>query len=718
MPKKQIEMRRSLPTKYIVLCLALFVAVALFIRVYYPFDQVFTPEGVKFTANDAYYHMRLIDNLAHNFPKMTFYDQFYITPGMSTTVGAHFFDWMLAAITWVIGLGHPNESLVNMVGTYTPAVMGAFVVIPVYVLCKSLLNRTAGLIAAAIMAVIPGEFLGRSVLGAADHHVAEVLLSVTAIMFLVLAIKSTDKKIISIYAILAGLFLGLYLNTWVGGLIIVAIISIYFIIQITINHFKNEGSLSLAVIGVLMLGVATIVSISKDSLQTLIMAGATLLPFMLAYLSKWTVGKKLLFPIMIVCSGVLVLALLRVLAPDTLNLVALNLTSVFHPMGSTGATTLELQPILSPNGHFTFVIAWGNFTTLLYCFPVALVLISWLFVKQKAKDKTWLLLIIWTSIMFFLMITQRRYAYYFAVNAAILSGYLIAQLIHWAGKFTRIGRVAAAVILLPIVILPSFFASKDIAANQNFTPSDAWQTSLLWMKGNTPEPIGNGEAYYSLYLFEVPYAKTPKASYGVTAWWDYGYWITRIAHRVPSANPGQSPEPIKKVANLFLSQDEATTNRIIDELGTKYIILDSPMTTSKFYAVADWAGQDDAQYQNIYYVSNPKTGTIDPVRVYYPEYYRTLSVRLFNFDCNEVAENPIVITFTNEKSNGTSFKYIRDARQFTSYQEAEYFVSGKENTFIVGTSPFVSPIKLPALPEFTLVHKSNDSEVKIFEYIR
>ena len=48
--------------------LALFFGVALYLRVYLPYNQVFSGDWIKFTGVDAYYHMHLVDNLVHNFP--------------------------------------------------------------------------------------------------------------------------------------------------------------------------------------------------------------------------------------------------------------------------------------------------------------------------------------------------------------------------------------------------------------------------------------------------------------------------------------------------------------------------------------------------------------------------------------------------------------------------------------------------------------------------
>jgi asparagine N-glycosylation enzyme membrane subunit Stt3 len=252
---------------------------------------------------------------------------------------------------------------------------------------------------------------------------------------------------------------------------------------------------------------------------------------------------------------------------------------------------------------------------------------------------------------------------------------------------------------------------------------------MHWLKQNTPEPMGNPEAYYQ--LDEVPGEggyKYPPSAYGVTAWWDYGYWISRTAHRIPSANPSQAPGPITKVANLFLANDEASTYAMMKELGSSYIIIDFSTCTTKFWAVNTWAGRDPSEFVGTYYVA--KEGNLVGVQLFLPEYYRTLCVRLYNFNGKAVeAKNPAVITFEKKvDNNGNSFEQITDIKQFASYQEALDNVAkeGAASHRIIGLNPFVSPVPLEAVQDYKLIYSSESGisnqdvglvpEVKIFEY--
>lgn len=120
------------------------------------------------------------------------------------------------------------------------------------------------------------------------------------------------------------------------------------------------------------------------------------------------------------------------------------------------------------------------------------------------------------------------------------------------------------------------------------------------------------------------------------------------------------------------------------------------------------------------------------VQLYTPAYYRTLAVRLYNFSGKALTDvKAVVITWADKTdSQGTSYKEITDVKEFTNYQEALDYLNSQEsgNYAIVGTSPFVSPVPLEAIPDFELIYSSEQGislqsvgfmpEVKIFEYTK
>ena len=841
--------------------IAIFFGVSLIFRISLPYDGVFTGEWIKFTRLDAYWHMRLVDTMAYNFPNLTQFDPFFIYPGGGIVGGVHFFDWLLSGVAWLFGLGSPTQHTVDVVGVTLPAVLGALTVIPVYFIGKALFNRGAGVIAAALVAVLPGEFLGRTILGSADHHVAETLFAAVALLFLILAIKDARQKQFTfshliqrdwsvitrllVYSVLAGIFLGIYLLTWFGGLLFVFIIAVYLIIQFIIDHLRGRSTDYLCLVGFVSLFVTAVItlSVSYGSFSLFTTVVTFLIPVVLYAISLLISRrglKPVYYPLTLVGLGVVFIVIFWAIVPDMLSGILRMFTMVFVPGGATAATTMEMQPFLSPRGSFTTAAAWGSFTTSFFLATwwlipgfffaaicgfiyhyywkdsdgkpwlislslcvvimiistlahppseynlsdilpipgfalIAFVILIWLIIKRRSDEKNWLLFLIWTLVMLAVTLAQRRFAYYLVINVALLSAYISWQAI-WLAGFKKlvakpeeipegaeaegaeakmkeghgksrgittyyINVTLAIIVVFLFVLYPNITMAKGQASLTPFAPSDGWHSSLLWMKENTPEPLGDPDAYYKFYEAPPPGEdfEYPESAYGVTSWWDYGYWISRTAHRLPSTNNSQAPGPITKVANLFLSTEESTADEIMRELESSYIIADYAVSTNKFYAVATWAERPETEFMDIYYIPYEDRAAGKPL--YYPEYYRSMHVRLYNFDGKAVTDvQPWVVTYEEVvDTEGYQLKFVTDRKQFSSYEEALEYVESQDeaNCRIVGSNPFVSPIPLEALENYQIIYSSEYlvlhkdlslepeweiitipvPEVKIFEYI-
>jgi len=805
--------KENWPQLISVILVALFFSVALYLRVYLPYDKVFIGDWIKFTSVDAYYHMRLIDNLVHNFPHQLGFDLYFIYPDGIGIGSMSFFDWLLASIIWVIGLGSPTQHTIDVVSVYFPAVLGALTIIPVYFIGKELFGRWAGVLSAGLLALMPGEFLGRSILGFTDHHVAEVLFTTVTILFLVLAIKTASQRQLTfrhlkrgdwavsskpiIYSLLAGIFLGAYILTWAGALLFVFIISIYFIIQFIIDYLKRKSTDYLCFVGVIFFFVALIISlpISPSMAFLVSMVVALLIPLVLSGVS-WLMTRRQIkpayFPLALVGLGLAGLGIFYVVNPSLLSSM-LGKFSIFTPRG-VQLTTIEMQSLLTPivpGGSFFETPAWGNFNTGFFLGIIAIIALGILAIKQGSAEKS--LLVVWSVVILAAALGQRRFAYYLAINVALLTGYLSWRFLKFAGfqelaakavktvkevsgkkarpktggfhiTISQVNMALAVLIVFLIVFLPNIMpvypnplkivASTIQAKQARFAPSNNWMSSLSWMKENTPDPFGNPALYYQLeeshnyrslswlkrnvpnpsgdpdfYSQLAESHKYPESAYGVTAWWDYGYWITRIAHRIPNANPSQAAGPVTSVARFFTSQDENSANEIAKELGTSYVIIDYETATGKFHAIATWAGSSPEEFFDVYRL--PHEGKLIPVQLFHAEYYRSLSTRLYNFDGKAVTpDSSVVISYQKRISQeGEVYKEITSAELFPSYEEAEAYLLSQEsaNYRIVSDSPFFSPVPLEALEHYNLIHYSDGGvllpdvgivpQIKIFEYI-
>ncbi|MFC2020555.1 oligosaccharyl transferase, archaeosortase A system-associated [Chloroflexota bacterium] len=764
------------PKLFVFIILALLFAVALSLRVYLPYDKIFSAEGIKYASADAYFHMRLVDNLVHNFPQHTAIDPYRLYPAATGQISLRFFVWLLAIPAWIISLGSPTQHTIDAVGVYLPAVLGALTVIPAYFIGKELFGRWAGVFSASLLAILPGEFLGRSILGFTDYHIAESLFTAVTMMFLILAIKTARQRQLTyghlkhrdwatirkplIYSLLTAVFLGIYIFTWLGALLFVFIIAVYFVIQFIIDHLKGKSTDYLGFVGVIFFAVVLVISqlVSVSNLYPASLIIALLGLPVLSGLSWLMASKKIkpaYYPLAVLGLGLTGMGFLYLINPSLVSSM-LAAFRIFRPAGAQ-LTTIEMMPLIRPfigNGFWnslsnSLALAWGNFNISFFLSFISLGILVYLIFKKGNAEKS--LLVVWSLVILAATLGQRRFAYYFAVNVALLTGYLSWRVLEFAGfkelatealeTAKRAGSrkarpkkggfslsinhfvIAVALVIILMVVyapnilfpMPNSDKSPTIATASlaPYAPSDAWVSSLTWMKENTPEPFGNPDAYYELHKPPPPGEsyQYPESAYGVVAWWDYGYWITRIAHRLPIANPSQNPQALTSVATFFTSQDEKSANEIVQERDSAYIIIDHETALSKFWAIATWAGREPREYFDVYVMRQGDKWIASPL--YYPEYYRSLAVRLYSFDGEAVIPEFIeVISYQeNLDAGGNPVKVINGLQQFDTYEEAEAFVSSQDsdNYRIVGVNPFVSPVPLEAIEHYRPIHSSENS---------
>jgi dolichyl-diphosphooligosaccharide--protein glycosyltransferase len=233
--------------------------------------------------------------------------------------------------------------------------------------------------------------------------------------------------------------------------------------------------------------------------------------------------------------------------------------------------------------------------------------------------------------------SQIRFTYYFAVNAALLTGFFAAAIFRAFGSEgladgyrTRVKGLkdlvtfgsdnAGTIILLAtigliflwIIVYPatSLSTGEEGFSFGGYTMGMAgggsgtnyeWFSTLTWLRDHTPDPQGSpvlsgfdyvGGTYAKAFTDDGTYAY-PADAYGVMSWWDYGHIITYIAHRIPNANPFQQGilenNGTDGSSRFFLATGEAEGYRNLQDMGSRYVLIDNPMATGKFGAIETWA---------------------------------------------------------------------------------------------------------------------------------
>jgi hypothetical protein len=117
------------------------------------------------------------------------------------------------------------------------------------------------------------------------------------------------------------------------------------------------------------------------------------------------------------------------------------------------------------------------------------------------------------------------------------------------------------------------------------------------------------------------------------------------------------------------------------------------------------------------------------IPLYFPAYFRSMSVRLYSFDGKAVvpkAGDCKVVTWTWQEIEGVRYKMVTKTQPFNTYEEALAFVARQSsgNYNIVSSDPLVSPVPLDELKDFVLRHDSEimvtDTipQIRIFEYVK
>ncbi|AKB50005.1 Oligosaccharyl transferase [Methanosarcina barkeri str. Wiesmoor] len=575
-----------------------------------PSDSVFLSDGsVKFATNDAWYHMRTLRVLLENYPHRMFFNPMTNYPTGSYIHFGPLFDQMMAVTSLILGLGHPSSHLVDTIGAYFPAVLGALTVIPVYYIGKYLGGHKTGILAAILIAFAPGQFLSRSMIGFTDHHVAESLFSTFFMMFFMLALISAKKKKLRfedvfnkkftvlkepfIYSVLAGVMYSAYQLCWPGGSLFLLIVLVYAIFQYILDNFRNESSDYLGFTGIVTCLVSTILilpfvhpdmgfSMYYYSWFHVITSIGTMAGFVALSLIEREFKRKQMkayyYPLLIIGVGILGLIFIKVLSPSLYSLIINAPSTVFGIQQGGPSTIGEATSIFYNSGVFTLSKAFSNFTTAGFLASILgmLILAANLFRRPKPQE---FLVLVWSFFILLAIYGQNRFAYYYSINVSILSAYLgglLLEKVKWseldqkfksnvksladvpkALKFVKVQQVLAVLLIVVFLIYPVYAYAMLYAVGSD-EPNEPWTEACNWLRSNTPDPGMNYNAVYEApkngELFNYP-----DTAYGVMSWWDYGHYIETIGHRMPNANPFQAGIGGRRVSINETNQPGAAT---------------------------------------------------------------------------------------------------------------------------------------------------------------
>ena len=660
-----------------------------------------------YRGNDPFLHYRHTNYVIENYPFTMPFD-----PWTGFDVGSRvgqfgtIFDQLTATAALIVGLGSPSQETVVLTTLFAAPVFATLCAIPMYYIGKRLGGRFGGIISVVVLALTPGQFLTRSIAGFYDHSVTEVLfvLLVLAVAMKFLAVAQREAPIYEFvqtreiellrrpvkWGVGLGVVFTLAVLNWpsaiflfgVFGAFLFFVLSIEFVRGHSPDHIVIPSVVAMVTAAVLIVPFiqdtglnATDYSLAQFLLPLAVAAGAI---FMAGVARLWERRglQRTAYPIGVVGSGLLGVAILAVAVPEILDFFVSQLLRVAG-LGTTdsAATIGEAQAPSDPVGLFYDSYGLGFYTAL-----IGVTLVLYRVVASERPRADYLLIVVFGAFMLLFTLTQRRFEYYLLIAVGAGNAYLVG----WIYKFVDLDNVREDIrnvkpyqILIVIAIL-FVIAGPLLVAGSTATTADRasqpgemqyWGDSLDWLSEETPEvgAYGSGDdprlEYYGTYENQEDFEYSD-GEYGVIAWWDYGHYITTRGERIPVANPHQQNAGL--AADFLLHDDEQAAIEALDEdagegEGVQYAMIDYQLGvagTSKYNAPVAFESRHNITREQVEFgrgveiTTTPEMGvllfnqqgglttTLHPQRA-----YESMRVRLYQFHGSAIEPSTTVLRF-------------------------------------------------------------------------
>ena len=777
----------------------------LWVRGFIPAADMVTPDGVNLLGNDPWYNVRQVEQTVANFPGYAWFDAMTLYPSGDVVYWGPLFIQIISALCVLVGATTRPEIMV--VASWVPPLMGAAMVPVTYLLARKIADWKTGLIAAGLIAVIAGTYAYRSIFAFVDHHIAETLFSTIFVLAYITALLvardvSLSRKNLEtlkmpvITAALAGIAYLFGYFVMPTMILFALIVAVFTLIQFVLDFFQDRSGdylvlVNAVVFAVVIAGMTAFgfphpgLGLSLYSAGHVIACAALIAATLALYgLTVFLKERpKYYFPAALAALAALTVAVLFVALPDIYNLLISSLISFF---GEAPITTTVQEA-----RAWSYEAAWATFHWGLVLAAGGVAALIW-WSREKANPAH-IFVLIWTGIILASTAAHLRYEYYLAANIALLAAICAGAVINvtWkdAARLLRpassgdssepeerqekakkgkkgarardtgkpkvpskdrpdpfkVGAFAAVVVVTLLFGGTCFGATLETAKTVKYGGIDSqWMEALEWMGANTPDP---GVDYYAIY--DQNTFTYPEEAYGVMSWWDYGHWITFVSKRIPNNNPFQHGVSGPNGSAVYLtSTSEEKANRILDNIGTRYVITTHEIATGKFHAPATWADQtaQTTPFQP-YFLLPVSAGSKNhqAVPFYTQQYYLTMISRLHNLDGSMTDPGPEVL-YTEYREPGTmnnSLPVVTRMEQMNATAAAaaveaynKSAQAGSAATLLNLLHEFradsiLHPVeRVPALRHYRLVHETpqnvfiNAGEngpdlkvIKIFEYV-
>ena len=637
--------------------LILLSAAAIVARVVPIWSQVFPASGhVRLLGSDPYFHLRHARFVAHQFPHLQRWDIGTHYPEGQWADATGLFDLAMGTAAWLIGLGSPTNDLVDHVAAWTPPLLAALSIWLVFLLARTVLDRRAALLAAAVFLLYPGSSLHRSLLGFADHHIAEIVLGLLTAWGLTRCLQAGESASAAVPwwrpAFAHALPLAIFLFTWVGAPIYLLFVFVVLLVVATVEISHGARSTATEHCG-LRYGSALLLMVWIPSL---------LWPDLVMVPDQSHLVLLACVAVAVVPAAYVWVARLVLRRLDRPRLVALLAAVALFAVMAIGATLAEHVPAVGMLANVLLgtkgagvgehrIVDWHVYGVLLgvsgLAALAALPLALWRGL-HRLGDRFCLVPILFGGLLLGLWMNSRDYDYAAPAFVALMAAFVTVEATgrlpaRHIARLRRPGSLAlAAALLLPvwplqIVLRPA--ATVQMAAN-HMVVTPAWEQATTWLRRHTPQPSLPVDARVAPFAHRAGF-RYPPGAYGVFSAWDFGNLINVLGARVPV----WSRWPSARTASWMVSEDERKSLRLLcpsceEGEEVRYVVLDARTISQHFPSKLLLAGRRPEDYNTVNWYSAGNNRV--PHRTFGPRYERSMAVRLYRDDARDVGRYRLV----------------------------------------------------------------------------
>jgi len=554
-----------------------------------------TENGVLLPGYDEYYHMRRILFTANHFPNTLWFDSYLNYPHGFDITWPPLFDQISAALCVV--LGQHSKAGVEMTASFVPMIIGIIAIVVVYYLVRELFNHKVALLAAFMTALAP-FYLLYTMFAALDHHCLEVLLTLITLLFIIMAIRRSEKRYL--FASVAGVAMAALAYTWQGADIYMAIFLLYAAVQMTLDLHEGKSSKETATILLAAFAIAFILILPFSNTSWLSASfkgiGAIIIALSIMFALTLIIAKMKIswkaFPLSILILFAL-FALLSQFAGGLFGVGAMIQSGLEYVWGGRMIGKIsEAEPLFYDAETFSQVVFSKLGLNILFSLVGMAALLDYIRRSTGAKRQGQILLLLWAAVTLILTLGQSRFLYISTIYMGLMISMLFFFLIDLAEKMHKEGKLAwaaksprlLAAILLLLLVLPTAWDAASFAQSTPPVVAGDWEESLAWLKENSE----------TTSFFAAP---QEIAEYSVMSWWDYGNWILYLAERPVVANNFQAG--VADAAKFYLSESEEEAMGVLDARGSRYIFADYKLIYGKLAALTNWANEDLSSYMKM-----------------------------------------------------------------------------------------------------------------------